>query len=510
MLLCLAAALCIPPLLLTEYFCARRDMLRSDALLYQDHDCIRSQWRNFIQREGSPNYLHATYSFPPTEDNTSWAGAYDLGTPMDPPHLLLLAPSELRRSPTFILNLDGAETETIGVRLPKKQLQSLVMYFPPDATQGEQTTPIFLSLSRGHCKLLSPQHPLKTAADLLSTLPPSCYLPYICHTIYNSQVSDFIALLGLSTPCALLPSLTDQHSTIYSMILESAILLDSETNTGHTAPQPLAPLLPKANILSSPVSQLTSHASSLQLGDTQELLSQASADADAVDLLHPSNSPKASRPESPNSTASPTKTACAATSPQRLGLSVRTAQRMLDMHPPAQPSSSSPSITSSTDLGDLVYQTARKGESKYAARIGVRGDVSSDETSESGSLPMDTSIESSQTPSIVSTGSFHLHCTPNTFHPPLCANNHTMSFGQFHEANHTCDVADCMKPIPAWDYGFHCEQCSMDVCTSCWPINWAPESSQPSDISSQFSLPSVSQAPPCSGDPPPAHGREGL
>jgi hypothetical protein len=124
--------------------------------------------------------------------------------------------------------------------------------------------------------------------------------------------------------------------------------------------------------------------------------------------------------------------------------------------------------------------SCRRRESLYASRIGVRGQVSSDETSESGSLYTSSGVDSSQTPSIVSSGSFHIHLTPNDFQLPLCDNGHDMPFGQFHEDNHTCDVEGCASSgiIAREQFGFHCAHCNTDVCVRCWPIDWTPESSQ--------------------------------
>ena len=141
------------------------------------------------------------------------------------------------------------------------------------------------------------------------------------------------------------------------------------------------------------------------------------------------------------------------------------------------------SVTSSTNLGDLVFP--QNSESRFRLQVGVRGNASSDTSSLSGSYDQSAigSPSTSAQPSITSTGSFHPHAT-DTSHPtwrlpqctnPICA---SMVFGCFHQDNHSCDI--CFRLITVFEYGYHCPHCDRDYCITCHPIHWVPTSSLPS------------------------------
>ena len=151
--------------------------------------------------------------------------------------------------------------------------------------------------------------------------------------------------------------------------------------------------------------------------------------------------------------------------------------------PPINSQTDTNSITSSTNLGDLVFPL--NSESRFHFQIGVRGDASSDTTSLSGSYDQSAiaSPSTSVQPSILSTGSFHPHAA-DTSHPtyrlpqcsnPMCA---SMTFGCFHQDNHACDI--CFRTILFAEYGYHCPHCDRDYCVTCHPIHWTPISSIPS------------------------------
>jgi hypothetical protein len=141
---------------------------------------------------------------------------------------------------------------------------------------------------------------------------------------------------------------------------------------------------------------------------------------------------------------------------------------------PQQSSPPSSAFDSETDLGAAVEMHCGRTDSRYAARVGVRGYASSDETSISGTLPPSSqSASPSQTPSLFSTGSFHPAPTPTNAGRPLCTCHRLMQFGQFTQDNHTCDGPDCSIPIPAMAVGWHCEVCGFDLCINCYPPDFS-------------------------------------
>jgi hypothetical protein len=155
----------------------------------------------------------------------------------------------------------------------------------------------------------------------------------------------------------------------------------------------------------------------------------------------------------------------------------------------SHPDSSSATPSSSVDLGNLVTDQTPANESRYQLQLGVRGHASSDTTSASGSYlssGVGSQLSSSFARSLDSTGSFHPHfmdtVTYPIFNPPSCTNRicDSMTFGCFHEDNHSCDFTACRCQIEHGEFGWHCPHCDRDYCITCRPVPWDPVSSIPS------------------------------
>jgi hypothetical protein len=221
----------------------------------------------------------------------------------------------------------------------------------------------------------------------------------------------------------------------------------------------------------------------------------------STNAVSPPSSPPRARSD-PYDGQSPTKSALLSTPPRTAAGLERTARHPYGLDSASSsPTLASPlSNVSDKDLGRLVELTCGQGDNHYAARVGVRGLLSPDETSESGSFRSSgiASGSASQTRSIFSTGSFHPHATPNGIDLPLCSARHTMQFGRFSQANHRCDNSDCCADIPQGKFGWHCEICSFDICSNCFPFDWEPVPSQSTlqDSMSTLQLSSQSSSPP--------------
>ena len=243
-----------------------------------------------------------------------------------------------------------------------------------------------------------------------------------------------------------------------------------------------------------------------------------------ANILSPPRSSKATHPKSPVYPARPPTPRCAVDSCGKWavigGLGFCTAHSTLDaiensQSPASRVASQASTLVlssqadslesphSETDLADYVELAGRAGESRLQRGIEVTGGQSSDETSETGSLPPSTqSADSSQARTYDSVGSFHPHLCRTGFSLPLCGARHEMVFGSFSQPNHKCDTCDTDIPARAW--GFHCALCDSDICTTCWSIDWDPVQSFPSSLedSSQPSVTSQAAAPGLNQDPP--------
>jgi hypothetical protein len=221
---------------------------------------------------------------------------------------------------------------------------------------------------------------------------------------------------------------------------------------------------------------------------TLQQLDAADKDAAKVDILSAPSSPTRTRSDSPHEW-SPVKAALYTTPPRSAVGLARTARDPSGLASALTSplSESSLTIDSETDLGLLVEKTAGRHDHHYAARLGVRGACSSDETSESGSFRSSglASGSTSQTPSIYSTGSFHPHLIPNGADQPRCTSRHAMQFGRFTQGNHCCD--NCSANIARSSFGWHCEVCSFDYCSGCFAHTWEPIPSEASTIQDSLS-----------------------
>jgi hypothetical protein len=157
--------------------------------------------------------------------------------------------------------------------------------------------------------------------------------------------------------------------------------------------------------------------------------------------------------------------------------------------PPAS-NAATDSNSSSVNLGDLVEASTPANESHFQFQISTRGNVSSDTTSVSGSYlssGVGSNLSSSAARSLDSTGSFHPHLWNTAAHPlfrpPSCTNRvcGSMTYGCFHQNNHSCDFIRCRRQIEYAEFGWHCPHCDRDYCITCYPVPWEPASSIYSD-----------------------------
>ena len=460
MLLTIAAGLQMHQLNVTasqlmDYLVARSRALMAANIVYHSSQDFAAPVDAFL--DANPDFASC---FP---DHGQWAGNVwrELGkTCVEPAHLLILAPLELQAVNLVVLRSLVRKADEAPVN------EDITFYAAtPDA-------PFIFILSQDlHYTLLLP--PLHEIANLIACIhglldgafTPSPWPRF--RDLVDTHNPLIFHVAAAATSCSDLASLTNMHQAA----IEACTAL----------PPPL-----------SPASAASQDIAGMSLSG---LPSQSSAEDSALDILHPLSHPKImhpspfERPVSPSNIDSPPKAACAVRTPQRPGATIRSARRSLDDFS----SISQSTVSSSTDLGNLVWRECRQGESRYIRAIGVRGDVSTDETSLTGSFSASTSATSSQSASINSTGSHHPHPTPHNYELPLCGNRHPMTFGRFTEANHTCDIAGCLQEIPADAWGFHCDFCSMDLCTSCWPITWEPQSSAPSSLDASPSSTTSSQ-----------------
>jgi hypothetical protein len=451
MLLCLAAALELSPTLLLQYFNARCNMLQADLKLYAKDPDLQHDWELFCSERP-----HLLSSFPaPDLDSISpgWAGWWKLGRIFDVAHLNLLAPLDIRTTPILIIRDESARNELV---LSLEASGNHIIYFPP--VQQTTSQPVFLRLRGGHFTLL---RPVNTSCNFLDAILPSLPTPCFFHHIATDATTlpPIARLIGISGPIGSLENITAAHDLSHLNMIYSS---------SRTFSQSMA------------CTSTHKHNNNPQI----------------VDLVTPTlcsvTSPRRTPPRrspSPNHLSSPRKAPSLGGSPPRTTLG-RTPRSSISGHStpqsPSSPSrdnnlaqsdlssSQSSAINSETDLGALVTKTCGRNDNRFAARIGVRGYASSDETSISGSLyPSSQSASTSQTPSIFSTGSFHPTPIPSSADRPLCKCRRPMQFGQFTQDNHQCDSTDCASHIPADSFGWHCEFCSFDFCISCQTPNFS-------------------------------------
>jgi hypothetical protein len=473
--LCLGAALDIPPTSIANHFQCRASQIRTAERLLLDHTENAEQWQAFLEQLRKPSYSNLAFSFPTPEGSSDTAAAYELGAPMHPHNLTLLAPTEARqRHLVFFQGLRADAHGDVSLTISNKQLASHIECIPPSflghggaQPDGIPLPPLFFANIDGHYSLLTClSDPFPLLELIMRKLQRDRVFLYIPPRERDDLVTPFVKLVGLCAPCSSPQDLSDAHEACMAVIQQlhhqaaapdtsDVLLLDHATRSGSPAPDP-AP------------------------------------ESEPVDLLLPHDAP-ATPPRS-----SPSKKQDLRRTPDRQGSSQAS----------ASPASLSPSTTSQvdrmslssidsmTDMGGYVAKQGRRGESKYQPLIYVKGAASSDETSEDGSMqPSSQSATTSCTPSVFSTGTHHPHAIPPSSRyyndlPPCPKCRHSLQFGQYHDGNHACDCAHCTSPvIPEKGWGWHCPQCSVDYCVepSCIPIDWEPISSYPSTLDSAAS-----------------------
>ena len=453
-LLCLATAADVNITQLARYFLARKDMLIEANTFMESHEQSQDLWRSFTQK----HFNHLAGSFPSAH---CWAGEFFLGNTVDLQHLILLSPTEIRNTPLlFIHNEDPKETydsPSSSATLTLAGIGNKLAYFP--ALDPKDAHPPCIILHRSsHYTILHPSDHL-TFNTLAAHVPAQNIQHYIQRI--DTPLNPFIALIGLHTPCSHLGQLFTEHKAL----LQNSLL-----------PAEWMPYISPQHSLDGGAAQ-PSNTHSPSICVIHDTPSPHPGDKRTMSLSTPEAQHDSLRDNSRNKPS---------TSP---------ADQLLTM----SLSSGSSSITSSTDLGNLVKMKGSKTESKYRASIGVRAQTSPDESSEATDVSdyvSDASSSTSDTPSIFSVGSFHHHAVRPGFELPTCKKcRRPFQFGCFHNDNHTCDGSECVlfgSPMNAGNWGWHCAHCSIDLCTACERIDWIPYSSMssreydPSDIPDSF------------------------
>jgi hypothetical protein len=457
MILCLSACLKISPELLLTYFSLRRDMLLLDSELYAKQTELQQEWEAFCS-----GYPHLLSSFPPPLLNPAsceWAGGWRLGQVFEASHLNLLAPLEVRECPILVIQDNSAFNQ---LTLDIASLSNHVIYLPP-AGDSNPRPPIILRNKGNHFTVLRPAERNVTTHSVLQILLPLLQPSNFHHYIkgVSSAQHPITDLLNVSKQVADTDELRHTHGLLHMLLSQRFPRTISQTMAYH-----------------------------YEQSSALQALDAAAADAATVDILSPPLSPPRNRPDTTDG-QSPTKAAALSTPPRSSAGLERTARNPAGFSSAsASPrSESSLAIDSETDLGQLVEMTGGRTDSRFAARIGVRGDASSDETSISGSFHSSglATGSTSETPSIFSTGSFHPHPIPNGAIRPPCAARHAMQFGNFSQPNHRCDNPACNSDIPQGIFGWHCEMCSFDYCSTCFPYDWTAIPSQESTLHDSLS-----------------------
>jgi hypothetical protein len=472
--LCLAASRpSLSPSSLAAYFHMRACQLQSDNALYNKHGELQTQWQ--LRTAARPSLA----SVFPADTGGQWAGTHRTGRIIDMMHLLLLAPSEIRNSPLLVIRDDGSKSE---INIPQEEIANHIAYFP--AALNLPLAPIFLRFKGNHYTLLRPAQ-ANTAHDILSGITEMLPIGAVHSYIQIDPDNSMANLLSIASSHLELDDLRITH--------------DLQTRA-------------TSELFERTLSQSMAHASHLQ--EVVVLDSSVTSDDDGDDLL---GSPMQRSP-SPGDDDSPHKAPHIGSTPPRGGTTGHTSRRLsfsdpaplsspvpsevsalssqasnISLHSTASSAVSSSVISnvSNIDLGNYVRMQGRAGESKLRATIDVVGGASADESSEvtgSGWQSSQRTSSVSQTASLYSTGSLHSHAIPSKHDVPKCKCTRSMRFFCYHESNHSCDGTGCAKPIPAGAYGWHCADCSVDLCTDCFPINFSPVNSFVDSQSSAFSI----------------------
>jgi hypothetical protein len=457
LILCLSACLNISPSLILSYFMSRRCMLLLDLEIYAKHSELQHEWESACSK-----LPHLLSSFPPpllNPESCEWAGGWHLGQPFETSHLNLLAPLEIRECPIVVIQDNSAFNQ---LTLDMSTLGNHIIYLPP-VHNSNSCSPIFLRNKGNHFTVLRLAGQNANNDDalhaLLPLLQPSQFHYYINEACFAQR--SIASSLNVYRPAADTDDLHVAHSLLHLNLSHCFARAQSQT-------------------LAHP----HEHSSALQLFDASV------EEMNPLDILSLPLSPPRNRRDLPDG-QSPTKAAALSTPPRLSSGLDRTARNPAGLSSTsASPrSESSLAIDSETDLGHLVEMTGGRSDSRFAARVGVRGDISSDETSISGSFRSSglATGSTSETPSIFSTGSFHPHPIPNGATRPPCAARHPMQFGNFSQPNHRCDNPSCNTDIVQGSFGWHCEVCSFDYCSNCFPYTWEAILSQESTLQDSLS-----------------------
>ena len=499
--LSLAASLTsVSPLQLAAYFETKAHCLQQDNRLYDQHKALQKQWRKFTKHR-----LDLFSSFP-SAANGEWAGSYLTGQPVDFAHLSLLSPSEVRASPIIIVRDCSHLTE---LRISREALGNHIAYLP--ANTPDASPPIFLRHKAQHFTLLRPSDGASAAhilATIASMLPPQCVFPYIND---HDRPDNLMAhLVNVTTACKLNgpASLLATHDLRMKAVSDS---FASHSSRDAARNPPAHESSPSAHCDNDPARPTNANDSDDEATDLLRRPQRTASCGDEDDV--PSSPEKA-----PNLQSTPPRLRYGNTpsSPsieqQASQLSIHTpsygtstqASTASDLNADCSSTSAVSSISdlSNVDLARYVAMQGRAGESEYAARVGVVGYCSSDTTSQATpvSWRSDVSSSVSRAPSLYSNGSLHSHAIPSHHDVPRCRCLRSMRFFCFHEDNHNCDGAQCADPrIRLRSYGWHCADCNIDLCTTCFPIDFTPENSFV-DSQSQSSL-SIPDTPPSDAAP---------
>ena len=447
-----------------------------DAFVSKCPDANRD-WEAWSNRDG---FIHLSTAAAFGARGHSWAANYAIGQLFDTRYMLTLTPLEVRNVPVVIFEDDSHLTD-VAISLTATHMPHCV--FPP-SNPDLRVAPLFM-LHRGnhytHLRSGSDADGWSYYNAILQHMPHEAVQRYIPSIVQDVTLPMIPHILGITSTRSDVDSLRNAHSTLLKTLKE---------RYGTELPPSLQ-----------------------QLDQQSEVID---GDDEVVDLTSTHPSPRRTERDrgSPDHT-SPTKAAAISTPPRNHGLE-RTPRNPTGLSPPTSPTEHSPvnsggplpppslstqasqlSLHSDVDMGAYVDMHCGKHESIYAGRVGVRDAASSDETSETGSLPPSSrSASLSQTPSMYSTGSLHEHQIPRGADTPQCTCRRAMIFVRFTQQNHACDNTGCSKPIARNAYGWHCADCDVDVCSICFPHSWTPEDSFTSSVPDSSSTLALESPPP--------------
>ena len=447
-------------------------MLQHDLELYAKHEELQSEWDVFCLER---NYLLSSFPAPRLDRSSiEWAGGWIPGRVPEVANLNLLSPLEVRESPLLVV-MDDSNITSLSVST--QDMRDRFVYFPP-INSDSQRQPIILRLRSRHYTVLRPTS--CTLADVFSTvlpkLPPTNFHRHITRVPGECRIAN---VLSICQPLLEVDDLREFHDIA---------LLHLSQQFPRTLSQSMAFQHQLSNDDCDAVDLLTTNTPPNKSTEPVRQLSPTSARERDACLSPDRDSPRKSAGVSSPAHAN----GLGRTARDPTGASRIFSQAMSSIQP--TPLSSTPeslstktsqlSLNSELDLGAYVDQQCGRSDNAFAGRMRVYGDASTDETSDSGSLPPSSrSASLSLTPSLYSTGSLHSHLVPRGAEVPGCMRcRRSMGFFRFLEENHSCDNGECGKPFARNSYGWHCADCDVDLCSECWPYSWTPVDSFESSI----------------------------